>query len=150
MHFAHAQTQSYTGMAISCGDLISVCRMHFLGHVISPQGSARGCHESRWLYCSPPPPHPPTSSSGQSLARQQDMADLAAILDYTHDSGCRLAVTVQSRIQFVFIVLFSFGFVDFFGEALSQKILSKWLNVMFWNANTCSLDKKKYCFLFQE
>lgn len=58
MHFAHDRARPYTGMAISCVDLISVCCMHFLGCVISPQGSARGCHESRRLYCYPPPPQP--------------------------------------------------------------------------------------------
>lgn len=93
--------------------------MHFLGRVISPQGSVRGCHESPWLYCKPPPPPNPSSSSGQSPARQQDMADPAAIPDYTHDSGCRLAVRMQSRIQFVF---FSLVFV---AAALSPEILSE-------------------------
>lgn len=91
--------------------------MHFLGRVISPQGSVRGCHESPWLYCNPPLTNP-SSSSGQSPARQQDMADPAAIPDYTHDSGCRLAVRMQSRIQFVFFVFFS---LVFFAAALSPE-----------------------------
>ena len=124
MHFAHARAQSYTGMAISCVDLISVCRMHFLGGVISPQGSAGGCHESR-LYCRPPlsiQPPSSSSSSGQSPARQQDLADPAAGPDYIHASGCRLDVTVQSGIQFVFLSLV------FSGCPLSSETLSKWLS----------------------
>ncbi len=77
------------------------------------------------IACTVTPPSNPSSSRGQSPARQQDMAYPAAIPDYAHDSGCRLAVRVQSRIQFVFSVFFSSVFMVFFGAASSSEILSK-------------------------
>lgn len=130
MHFAHARARCYTGMAISCVDLISVGLMHFLRRVISPQGSARGCHEFCGLYPPPPQPNPSSSSSGQSPARQQDMADPAAIPDYTHDSGCRLAVRGQSRIQLVFFcVFFSLVCTVFLGTALSLEKFIKMIGM---------------------
>lgn len=126
MHFAHAQGRSYTGMAISCADLISICRMHFPGRVISPQGSAGGWHESRQPQSHPHHPRLPPDShpafSGQSLARQQDAADPAALPDYTHESGRRLAVRVQSRTASAFL---SFLPSFFFWFSLAQLCLWK-------------------------
>lgn len=82
--------------------------MHFLGGVISLQGSVRGCYESLWLYCNPTPTptNPPPPMDNHQLASRT--SDLAAIPDYIHDPGCRLVVRMQSRIQFVFFVLISF------------------------------------------
>lgn len=69
-----------------------------------------------YIVKSPPNPPPPISfsSSGQSPARQQDMADPAATPDYIHESGCRLAVWMQSRIQSVFLLFF--GRCGIFGK----------------------------------
>lgn len=112
MHFAHARAQSYTGMAISCVDLISVCRMHFLGGVISPQGSAGGCHESR-LYCRPPPPsipppppppRPPPVDNHQLASRTWQIRQplLITFMPLVADwmSGCNHAYSLFSFLWF--------------------------------------------------
>lgn len=127
MHFAHAQARSYAGMAISCVDLISVCRMHFFGRVISPQGSAGGCHESRRLYCylrtpthTPPPPPPPVDNHRlASRTWQIQQPFLITLMTQVADwlSGCNHAFTF---VFFLFLV-----FMVFFGAALSLGILSK-------------------------
>ena len=80
MHLAHARTRPCSGMAISCGDLISVCRVHFLRRVISPQGSAGGRHESGG--CTPTPP--PDTSLEPHLLRWTITGSPAG-----HDGSCR-------------------------------------------------------------
>lgn len=111
MHYAHAW---FSGLHWHCNKQCwfnVVCCMHFLGRVISPQGSLRGCHESYRLYCTPPSTsRPPVSfsSSGQSPARQQDAADPAATPDYIHELGCQSTVWMQSgTVQFFLLSLFS-------------------------------------------
>lgn len=61
--------------------------MHFLGRVISLQGSVRGCHESLWLYCNPTPtpttPPPPVDNHQFAVGRQIQQPFLI-----THDPAC--------------------------------------------------------------
>lgn len=136
MHLAHAQARSYTGMAISCVDLISVCRMHFLGLVISPQGSARGCHESRRLYCYPPLPPPilPPLVDNHRLASRTWQIQQPFLITPMNQVTDWLSGFNNAYGLFSFLLWF---FVVFFGAVLSSEILSKWLRCMFWNANTC-------------
>lgn len=145
MRFAHARARSYTGMAISCVDLISVCRMHFLGHVISPQGSVRGCHESRRLYhFLTPHPHTSTSTSTQPFLLQWTITGSPAGHggSGSHSwlrSWLRLPIgchRMQSRIQFAF---FSLGFFWCCSTVFWNFV--KMIESLLWNANTSSVHK---------
>lgn len=139
MYFAHAQGRSYTGMAISCADLISICRMHFPGRVISPQGSAGGWHESRQLQSHPHhpklPPTSPTVDNHWLASRMQQIQQpfLITLMSQVADwlSGCNRA---QRRLFFLSCLLSFFGF-------LWHSFVSGNLVRLFWNANY--LTRKK-------
>lgn len=134
MHFAHAQGRSYTGMAISCADLISICRMHFPGRVISPQGSAGGWHESHPHHPKLPPTSPTVDNHWLASRTQQiQQPFLITLMSQVADwlSGCNQA---QRRLFFLSCLLSFFGF-------LWRSFVSGNLVRLFWNANY--LTRKK-------
>lgn len=131
MHYAHARASVRHRHGNKQCWFNIVCRMHFLGHVISPQGSARGCHESPWLVTLPPTP-PPSVDNHQLASRSSSRSD------YTHDSGWRLAVRMQSRIQFASFV---FLFLGLLRCCIVPWNFVRMIESIFWNANKCSMHK---------